>query len=302
MTLFNHRIALFSTSLVLLVLSVFRVYERYFSPEAEILIFDMAQGESILLKLPFGKTYLIDAGSSTYPLRAGEEIYRELGRKGLLTLDGLVITHPDRDHAGGVSSLFRHVSISQFFYPGSLESVLKTPPRLFSELKAEALSRKSTLHPVSKTLNVKGSHYQLSHFSLVPKKKITPNNLSLISLLEIYGCRFLFTGDIEKETETEFLKTMSKPVHVLKVAHHGSKTSSSLEFIKTLLPRYAVISVGSDNRYGHPRKEVLERLRFFKTEILRTDFHGFVSFKVTPRGEVFCENANGSCGRFLCQT
>lgn len=282
-------------------LCVFRIYERYFSREAEILFFDTGQGESILLKLPRGKAFLVDLGSSSYPWRVGDEIFRELGRKGILQLEGLVITHPDNDHVGGVSSLFRHVFIKSLFYSKTLETNLHPPPQLLERLKAEALSRKATLNPVLGTEVHRGNDYQLTHYSLVPPKKLSSNNLSLITLLEIYGCRFLLTGDIEKETEKELLHRISKPVHVLKVAHHGSITSTHREFLKKLRPWHAVISVGEKNRYGHPRKEILERLRFFKTKTFRTDFHGYVSYRVTPQGKVSCTNALGSCEGFVCK-
>lgn len=291
MKLFNHRIALFSTTLLLLGVLGVRVFERYFSSVAEVLFFDVAQGESILLKLPKGRTYLIDVGSSTYPWLAGEELFRELGRKGILKLNGLIITHPDKDHSGGVGALLRHVSVDGFFYPQAVE---------MGELIPQALSRNIALHPISESWQIRGLGYQLTHTALIPPKKATPNNLSLVSLLEIYGCRFLFTGDIEKETERELLKKVRAPIHVLKVAHHGSVTSSQRNFLEKILPRHAVISVGAKNRYGHPRQEVLERLRFFKTKILRTDFNGFVSYRVTPQGELVCQNALGACGRFVC--
>lgn len=261
----------------------------------------MAQGESILLKLPRGKTFLIDLGSSTYPWRAGEEIYRELGRRGILKLDGFILTHPDKDHTSGVSSLYRHISIERFFYSQSLEKNLSAPSTILEEMKAEALSRNTILQPVFPSLELRGLGYKLTSFSLVPSQKITENNLSLVSLLEIHGCRFLFTGDIEKEAEHELLKKKMGSIHVLKVPHHGSITSSHWEFLKMLKPQHAVISVGSKNRYGHPRPEVLKRLLFFKTKILRTDFHGFISYKINSLGEVSCETALGSCGQFQCQ-
>jgi len=300
MRIFNHRIASFSISFILLALLCSRIYERYFSRDGEILFFDTGQGESILLKLPKGKAFLVDAGSSTYPWRIGDEIARELGRKGILSLDGLVITHPDNDHVGGVFSLFRHVSIKSLFYSGALETKLQSPSKLLEQLKAEALSRKTSLNPISEMQVIKDSDYQLTHTSVVPPKKVTANNLSLVSLLEIYGCRFLFTGDIEKESERELLKQIARPVHVLKVAHHGSITSSHREFLKYMRPLQAVISVGEKNRYGHPRREVLERFRFFKTKVFRTDFHGFVSYRITPQGQVSCKNAIGPCEGFVC--
>lgn len=252
------------------------------------------------MKLPFGQTYLIDLGSSTRPNRVGPEIFRELGRRGILKLQGLLVSHPDLDHVGGVSELFRHVYIESLFYSAALDSSLTAPSKTLEKLKAEARSWKVKRVPVAHPMVLRKPDFQLTHFHARPTQKRTSNNLGLVSLVEVYGCRFLLTGDIEKEAEKEVLKTVSKPLHVLKVAHHGSITSSTRQFLQKLLPHYAVISVGAGNQYGHPRKEVLERLRYFKSKIFRTDFHGFVSFRVNAQGEMACQNALGSCGRITC--
>lgn len=301
MTLLNHRTVFFSITLLLLGIFSWRLYDRYFSSDAEIIFFDVGQGESILLKLPFGKVFLLDAGSSSYPKKVGPELVRELSRKGILQLDGLLISHPDQDHVGGVSDLFRQITIKALFYPAALEASLSRVPQMLLQIKAEAQSRKAQVMAVSENQQHEERAFRITHLNSIPPKRKTTNNLSLVSLLEVYGCRFLLTGDIEKEAENELVKKVSKPMHVLKVAHHGSITSSKRDFLKTLLPNFAVISVGADNRYGHPRTEVLHRLRFFRTKVFRTDFHGFVSFRVAPDGQMICKNANGDCGRFQCR-
>ena len=133
--------------------------------------------------------------------------------------------------------------------------------------------------------------------NLLSKKN---NNLGLWMELNVYGCRFLLTGDMEKEAERLVSKKITPPFHVLKVAHHGSLTSSEREFLIRVLPAFSVISVGAENSYGHPKFQILERLRYFRSQILRTDFHGFISFKVSPSGKLTCTHSLGFCGEIQC--
>jgi len=90
-------------------------------------------------------------------------------------------------------------------------------------------------------------------------------------------------------------------VHVLKIAHHGSKTSSSIDFLKGSQPKFAAISVGGENTYGHPHPTVLRRLGDSRTQILRTDRHGYVEFQVSAKGMLHCQTASGFCGEARCE-
>lgn len=287
-------------TLILVGLVGLRLHERYFSTEAEILFWDVGQGDSALIQLPFGKNYLIDAGGSFRKGRVGEVLFKELSRKGLLSLEGLILSHPDQDHTEGAFVLFRKLKIQKLFTSTLLET-LEPPPSLLTQLKAEAKSRKTELVPIQEKFELSADHsFSLSLQAFSPLKKKNTNNLGLVASLEVYGCRFLFTGDIGKESEKEWLKALEGRVHVLKVAHHGSKTSSHRSFLEKTKPLWAVVSVGKDNRYGHPREEVLRRIRSVQSQVLRTDFHGYVSFKVSPSGKMKCQSAVGPCGEWDC--
>jgi len=121
------------------------------------------------------------------------------------------------------------------------------------------------------------------------KKELTKNNGSIVIYANIADITWLFTGDLEKEGEQEVLNNYPnlKDVDVLKVGHHGSKTSSSNEFIERLKPKIAVISVGENNRYHHPSKEVLSTLNENKVKVFRTDENGGISFYFSEKGGTF---------------
>ena len=136
--------------------------------------------------------------------------------------------------------------------------------------------------------------------TVLPLNGKTTNDRSLVLVLEFGGCRALFTGDIERAGEEELMGRLGSPVHLLKVPHHGSKTSSTLRFLRHYRPRWAVISVGLGNQYGHPNPAVLARYREQGIPLWRTDFHGFVQFAMSSDGRVRCTSFYGSCGVGRC--
>ena len=119
----------------------------------------------------------------------------------------------------------------------------------------------------------------LLNFFLQTKKYDNENDNSNVIYTELNGYKFLFMGDASSTTEREILNKYNLPdIDVLKVGHHGSKTSSSVKFINDINPKYSIISVGKNNRYGHPNKEVLENLN--NSKIYRTDINGSIMFKI----------------------
>lgn len=286
-------------TLTLLGLFLRRLYQRYWNPNGVVIFWDVGQGDSALLQLPFGKSYLIDTGGGRMNPQAGNELSFELGQKGILQLDALVMSHPDEDHISGAFQLLRYLEAKEFWYHGNLETLTKKPFN-FARIKSEAKSRGYKLQAFARDQAFKGRGYSLKLFPITPLRSQKINNLALTAELNLYGCRFLFTGDAELESEKILSKKINSGVHVLKVAHHGSMTSSSTDFIDSVVPHYAVISVGSKNRYGHPRKEVIQRFTQRKMEVLRTDLHGYIQFTVTPEGKMLCQNSLGDCGTFDC--
>ncbi len=126
------------------------------------------------------------------------------------------------------------------------------------------------------------------------------NDKSLVVELEGYRCTALFTGDIEKSAEATLLRRGLKRATLLKVPHHGSKTSSTPGLLQRVKPRWAIISVGQGNTYGHPHSGVLARYVERGIQVLRTDFHGYVRFTINESGSIACQSSLGPCGTYTC--
>lgn len=272
-----------------------RLRERYRDDVLRLLFLDVGQGDAALVVFPGGKTALIDAGGGYGEWDVGRrEILPELARRGILTLDFAVLTHPDQDHGYGFRSLLADLRVGELWFSADL---LARPPKpLFLEIREIAKRHGITESPIARTLrNVGGVEWEAWASS-----GQTPNDWALLSRFRYAGCEILFTADIEAEGERVLARKTDRPITLLKVAHHGSRTSSSPEFLRRARPRWAVISAGHRNRYGHPHPAVLSRLARFQTHVLRTDFHGFVEFTISRGGQVECRSAQGACGISSC--
>jgi competence protein ComEC len=188
------------------------------------------------------------------------------------TIDVMVLTHPHADHIVGLIEILRRYKIKNVLWNG-----MDYDSSIFLEWKKLVEKEGAKVYVVQDGSKVKeGSALYLNiinpYFSESSYLNDIDNN-SVVSHLIYKEYSFLFTGDIFSEKEKELVKRKGESIksNVLKVSHHGSKTSSDEEFIKYVSPEIAVISVGKDNRYGHPNKEVLERLIMNGAYILRTD-------------------------------
>ncbi|MBP1992890.1 DNA internalization-related competence protein ComEC/Rec2 [Paenibacillus eucommiae] len=262
---------------------------------------DVGQGDGILIRTPEGKHILIDGGGTLSFRKPGEEWKDrknpyEVGRKllvpilkkrGVHQLDMVILTHQDADHSGGLQAVLEQIPVKQFWFNGTYKS-----NQAMEQLFRTALERNIPLMSPNqvKTITV-DSKTNLQFLYPFPNKEASirlekeQNNQSLVFLLHMDGTTWLFTGDMEKTTEANVLESLTMdntfaPIDVLKVAHHGSKTSSTQEWINYWKPRLAVISVGETNSYGHPSLEVLQRLEQQDMVIYRTDQMGEVQIKV----------------------
>jgi len=277
-----------------------RIYARFWNSNLTVIFFDVGQGDCALVQFPKGKTALIDGGGASREWNVGERIViPELTRRAILSLDHVFLSHPDADHAGGLSAVLRDLSVERLWYNGAFDRDRK-PHRLFGELIALSENRRVRREPVFLPVEWRENGATLSAWVSPVRQKKT-NNRSLLLELNFAGCRFLFTGDIEARAEESLVPGLRGPVTVLKVAHHGSKTSSTDSFLRRTSPRVAVISAGRTNAYGHPHPPVLQRLRRFGAEVFRTDFHGYLQFDVEPNGRLRCQSAQGFCGEMNCR-
>ncbi|RJO59034.1 MBL fold metallo-hydrolase [Candidatus Parcubacteria bacterium] len=230
---------------------------------------DVGQGDGIIIRTPSQETIIIDGGPS-------QKFVEQVDAKLPLTdrnVDLLVATHLDADHITGLLALLK---------TGRVKRVLMT--EAFSD---SALSKNFLAEIAAKNLPVINGAQGLEIFFgqvrakiLWPPKDFSfdPKNLNLGSIvLELsYGeVDFLFTGDAPDKVESRLVDANQlRPVEVLKVGHHGSKSSTSEEFLNATKPQYTILSVGAKNRYGHPAPSVLERLQKSNAEIHRTDLEG----------------------------
>lgn len=235
----------------------------------EISYLDVKQGDSILLNI--NKTILIDTGgirNSNQSLVKTKTI-PYLKSLGIKKLNFLILTHADFDHAGETINLVNNFKV---------ENVILNCGQ-YNNLEQElikVLDKKKIKHySCIKELNINKNKL----YFLGTKEFDNENDNSNVIYTKLNNYNFLFTGDASSITEKEILNTYNLPnIDVLKVGHHGSKTSSSEEFINKINPKYSVISLGKNNRYGHPNKEVLDNLK--NSKIYRTDEHGTIIFKI----------------------
>lgn len=225
---------------------------------------DVGQGDAILIETQNQK-YLIDTGGSIFgDFDIGQGITLPYLRKiGINKLDGIIISHFDEDHCGGLSALIEGLKVNNIYAGYMPDKNYSTPITLIKENDVIILDN-----------NTKLEFIWPDKFS--QRGNLSGNNKSLVCLLTYYDKQILFTGDIEMEVESILIDKIKNPVDILKVAHHGSKTSSTLEFIENVSPRHSIISVGRNNFYGHPNKEVLNRLESIDSTIYRTDEKGLI--------------------------
>jgi competence protein ComEC len=275
------------------VLLAFRYGDRFRHPDLEILFFDVGQGDSALVRFPGKTNLLVDGGGGFGDWDVGSrEIFPELARLGVLTLDGILLSHPDQDHGYGLLGILKNLSVTELWYHPS-------PKPLLGQILRESELHHVRAHPVV-TEEKKIIGGVALRFLPVGKRSRETNNRPLVMLLEYGACRAFFGGDMEEVAEAEITPHLSARQTLLKVSHHGSRTSSTEAFLQRAQPSAAVISVGRTNRYGHPHPTVLARLKKHGAQILRTDFHGFIRFRFRGDDTFECETSLGPCGRGPC--
>ena len=234
-------------------------------------IIDVGQGDSILV-YSNGCSALIDAGLTT----SADDIAENLRRYNISDIDVALVTHLHMDHAGGLKNIAEIFDIDNLVIPADHEDA--EAQDLVNDVKKITDGRKGKIYTAVQGMNFKIGEFTLTVLCCYGDMK-NENSRSAVVMAEIDGLKFLFTGDAESDTEKALLNEgINVDCDVLKVGHHGSKTSSLKEFIEASSPTYAAISVGFDNTYSHPSGSVLDELKSESIRIYRTDRNGDIIF------------------------
>ena len=264
--------------LIILTISIwYFIFQHKNNEYLKVVFLDVGQGDAIYIEAPNGRQMLIDGGPDAKLLSSLSKVMPFADR----SLDMIVATHPDSDHIGGFPLLLDNYKVTSI-----LENGAKGDSKVSTSLEEKIVKKK-----INKIIAHRGMHIILDenkniYFDILfPDRDITnfeSNDASIVGKL-VYGEKsFLFTGDASLYTENliewnENDKTLD--ADVLKLGHHGSRTSSSILWLKKVTPEVAIISVDKGNKYGHPHKELLDRLSFIHIPFLSTADLGNIIFK-----------------------
>lgn len=278
---FYRRITFFLGIISFLLVAFLFEKVKEISPFVEVSFFNIGEGDSILIEIPYSFQILIDGGGDFKILEKLKKEISFFDRK----IEILILTHPDKDHALGLFPVLERYEIDYVFLPKILGD-LKEKPLYENFLNLAQRKAKKIIFAKKGQKVFVGKKVKISF--LWPKENFLSsqsNDFSLVFLFSFGRVDFLFTGDAPKRIEKEILKEEEKiESEILKIAHHGSRYSTSFDFLKKVSPKIAIISVGK-NPYGHPSKEVLNLLSLFDIKTFRTDFDGDI--KVISDGKNF---------------
>ena len=223
---------------------------------------DVGQGDSILI-VNQGKTMLIDASTN----EMGDTVVKYLQDLGISKIDYLVGTHPHEDHIGGFDNVIKNFDIGTIYMPKKSANT-KTFEEVLDAIKAKKL--KVTAPAIGDKFTVGDASCEVMSINNTAEDA---NECSIVIQMECNGVKYLFTGDANYTVENS---RKWDEVDILKVGHHGSRTSTTKSFLNQIKPKVALISVGKDNSYGHPTENTLKRLNDIGAKIFRTDENGTI--------------------------
>lgn len=265
----KRKVLLFALSFILsFVLSVTAAFVEPRLDNLRVTVFDVGQGQSILIQSE-GAYYLVDCGGDNDE-EAADTVAEKLLSQGITRLDGLILTHYDADHAGGAVLLLSRIPADRLYLPDMPDD--GDAKALLTERYAQKIQW------ITKTTSYSGSWGEMT--LIAGDSGEEENESGLCILFQAQNCDILITGDRSKAGERALIRQIDLPkVELLVVGHHGSPSSTSFELLSVVQPSCAVISVGKDNHYGHPSKDVLDILSMFGCEVRRTDLEGTIVFK-----------------------
>jgi competence protein ComEC len=253
------------------------IYQRYLNPALRVTFLSVGEGDSAVVRFPGARVMLIDGGGGFRgTFDPGERIVAHyLWAHKIMHVDYIVLSHPDRDHFGGLTFVVRNFSPSEFWTAGT-ESTDTSYQELLAAVRLSG-ARRHLCDSASPSIIVGG----VLVACLGPQHgvwEVKHNDASMVLRLSYGNNAFLFPGDLEAKGERQLIDSRAViKATILKVPHHGSHTSSTADFIRAVHPKVAVISLGYLNRFGFPAPEVIRRYQNYGVEVVRTDEDGAVS-------------------------
>ena len=262
---------------ILFVVSVFLIYFDWQSSHKQFTfaMLDVGQGDALFIESPTGTQILVDGGPPNKILGSLKKVMSPFDR----SIDAVIITNPDQDHIGGLQDILKFYKVGKVFESGAWSD-----SKIYQNLEKEILDKK-----IPDILAKKGMRLDMGGGAVInilfPDRDVVDwptNDGSVVARLSYGNTSFMLTGDAPIKTERLILeKNSTKELQsdFLKLGHHGSRTSTSKEFLEAVRPQYALISAGLKNKYGHPHQEILDLLNDFSMKIFRTDEIGTIIIK-----------------------
>ncbi|WP_047984706.1 ComEC/Rec2 family competence protein [Ornithinibacillus californiensis] len=235
------------------------------APKMDVHFINVGQGDSIFIKTPGQKNILIDAG----PPKAGKKVVKYLKGLGVKELDLIIATHPDRDHIGGLPAVMKEFKVKEILDSGKLH-ITRAYANYMNEIRKQDIPL--TVAKAGKEVSI-DTLLDMRILNAYGKRK-NNNQSSIAFKLSYNDVDFLFLGDIEDKQENKIAKTYDVRAEIIKIAHHGSKSSSSEKFLEQVDPEVAVITYSKYNDYGHPVNRVINKLFELETDIYSTAVYG----------------------------
>lgn len=291
---------------------------------------DVGQGDGIAIRFPDGKTMLVDAGPQSSANKFVRYLKNNFFERGEDTFDYLLLTHSDEDHCGGMVKVCEEFKINKIFRPNIYSKYPEKGTPIFDETNGNSTNKTvettlayynaitafnnetsniivTNIDLLNSTEKIQGDGYSIDFYyptkdyissSDVGSVGSIENNYSPIMVLNYNGKKIMLTGDISTTGEALALNNGLPDIDVLKVAHHGSSTSTGTDFLIATTPEHAIISCGKNNSYGHPTTELINRLTVAGAEIYRTDTNGHIVVNITTQEteniNIYFDKTNGT--------